>query len=137
MRRVAFYGSMILFGAAYLFGENTMTLSQLSETTLQDFSKGVLRDIVLECREGDHFPLKVSIEGEFLNWDSSSVPINLTILQTCFIRCTNPDHFLFSTDGETWKEFIDFFTGDIGAGLKIQNNELQGNLHCELNHRKK
>ena len=91
----------------------------------------------MECHAGDSLPLKVSIKGDFLSWESSQLtPIDLTILQTCYIRCIDCDHFLFSKDGLTWKEFIEFFTGNISAGLEIERGELQANLQCEFNQRK-
>ena len=92
--------------------EKMINLNQADETIVQQFTQAKLADCIMECPTGASFPLRLTIEGEFLHSASIST---LKILKTCYIRCQEPEHFLFSADKQHWSEFEVFFTGEVRA----------------------
>jgi hypothetical protein len=131
---------MALIGSGQLMAASTLDLISLldvNETIIQDFSEGKMSGCTLECPRGALLPLTLSLKGEFLFLDSAAAaPMYLKILKTCYVRCEEQEKFLFSTDRQQWKEFGEFFTGELRASLHADSGQPTAGLELELNERK-
>ena len=118
-------------------GHQTISLLNLSEREIQDFSQGKLGDSILECPQGACLPLKMTLKGEFLSLEpASAAPLYLRVLKSCYIRCEEKENFLFSTDLQKWEGFSEFFTGNLKAAVEGHNGMPVAELELELNQRK-
>lgn len=113
---------------------SVVSLFQLSESALQDFSQGKMSQVIVECPQGTHLPFATNVKGEYFALESTKAP--LLLLQTFYVRCEQPDEFLFSTDQTTWKNFSDFFTGKISLSVHKEGEDLVSGLELEFNQRK-
>jgi hypothetical protein len=111
-------------------------VSDLSEQSIQDFSQGHMSDVVVVCPEGSRLPFKLTLKGEFLWLESALEPMQLNILKTCYVRCEGKENFLFSTDLQTWKDFSEFFTGEVRVSVERENGGPVAGLQLELNQRR-
>lgn len=141
MKSMRFMGClwMTLIGSGQLMAASTVDLSLLdvNETIIQDFSKGKMSGCTLECPQGALLPLKLSLRGEFISMDfAAAAPVYLKVLKTCYVRCEEQEKFLFSTDRLQWKEFGEFFTGELRVSVHAENGEPTAGLELELNERK-
>ena len=120
-----------------LLSNQIIRLSNLSDRVIQDFSQGHMGDLVVECLAGTNLPFKLTLKGEFLGLDTdSSTPLYLKVLKTCYVRCEEKEHFLFSSDLQTWKEFSEFFTGELKVSVEAENGGPVAGLQFELNQRR-
>jgi len=112
-------------------------LSDLNERVVQDFVQGNLGDFfVVECTEGAYLPLKLNLSGEFLSLIAeSSSPIYIKVMKTCYIRSDGQMNFLFSTDLKNWKNFSEFFKGELNASVLPTDQGPIAQLHFDLNQR--
>jgi hypothetical protein len=114
-----------------------ISLLELSEKTIEEFSQGKMSGYVLECPEGVSLPLKMRVRGEFLALESESVePMHLRVLKSCYIRCEERENFLFSSDLQTWEGCAEFFTGELKVSVESQDGVPVAGLELELNQRK-
>lgn len=117
--------------------DQIIQLSDLSDRVIQDFSQGNMGDFVVECPAGSSLPFKLTLKGEFLGLESTqSAPLYLNVLKTCYVRCKKKENFLFSTDLQTWKDFSEFFTGELRVSVEAENGGPIAGLQFELNQRK-
>lgn len=149
MKNAKFLGCllMIIAGSIHLMAAPTLTptdlskteiisLSDLNDNVIEDFSNGNM-DCIVECREGTTLPFKLTLKGEFLALESAAIsPLYLKILKTCYVRCDGKENFLFSTDLQNWKEFSEFFTGELTVAIETENGGPVAGLQLELNERK-
>jgi hypothetical protein len=77
--------------------------------------------VVVVCPEGSSLPFNLMLKGEFLALESALKPLQLNILKTCYVQCDEKEHFLFSTDLQTWKDFSEFFTGEVRVSVEREN----------------
>lgn len=119
-------------------GHQTISLLNLSEREIQDFSQGNLGDSILECPQGACLPFKITLKGEFLSLEpESAAPLYLRVLKSCYIRCEEKENFLFSTDLQKWEGFSEFFTGNLKVAVHEEHNGMPvAELELELNQRK-
>lgn len=114
-----------------------ISLSELDDRVIQDFSNGKIGDAIVKCPEGTSLPFKLTLKGQFLALESTSIlPLYLKVLKTCYVRCEGKENFLFSTDLQTWKGFSEFFTGELKASVETENGGPVAGLQLELNERK-
>ena len=114
-----------------------ISLLDLNESVIQDFTQGKMGDYILKCPEGACLPLKMTLKGQFLALESTAItPLYLKILKTCYVRCETQENFLFSTDLQTWKGFSEFFTGALNVSVDHQNGGPVAGVELELNQRK-
>lgn len=114
-----------------------ISLSDLNDRVIQDFSNGKMSDLIVECSEGINLPFKVTLKGQFLALESASIaPLYLKVLKTCYVRCDGRENFLFSTDLHIWKGFSEFFTGELKVSIETENGGPVAGLQLELNQRK-
>jgi len=137
---ITIIGSSQLLASSYLGSEETganqiISLLEINERTVRDFSEGKMGGYILECPEGTHLPLEMILSGEFLALESHE-RTHLKILKTCYIQCKERENFLFSTDLKKWETFSDFFIGKLKVSLNVQNDELVAEVELELNQRK-
>lgn len=112
-------------------------LSDLNDRVIQAFSQGDMEDFILECSAGASLPFKITLKGEYLGLESDSIaPLCLNVLKTCYVRCEKKENFLFSTDLQTWKEFSEFFTGNLTVSVETEHGNPVAGLQLELNQRK-
>ena len=75
-----------------------MSLGDLTEETLENFTKGKQQNVVVECPAGMVLPLTLSLQGEFLALESrGETAAHVKILKTCFMKCIN-ETFFFNID---------------------------------------
>src|SRR3989338_4983458 len=118
-------------------GHQTISLLNLSEREIQDFSQWKLGDSILECPQGACLPLKMTLKGEFLSLEpASAAPLYLRVLKSCYIRCEEKENFLFSTDLQKWEGFAEFFTGNVSVAVQERNGMPVAGLEIDLNQRK-
>lgn len=117
-------------------GRQVISLLDVNEGLIQDFSQGKMGESILECPEGACLPLKLILKGEFLGLESAEPPLYLKVLKTCYIRCEGQENLLFSTDLQTWKEFSEFFTGGLKVSVDRENGGPVAGIQLELNQRK-
>jgi len=114
-----------------------ISLSELNDRVIQDFSNGKISDVIVECPEGTSLPFKLTLKGQFLALESTSIaPFYLKVLKTCYVRCEGKENFLFSTDLQTWKGFSEFFTGELKVSVDTEDGGPVAGLELELNQRK-
>ena len=116
--------------------DQIVRVEDLNQQEIEGFSQGRLGDHILECHEGTFLPLKMDLKGEFLSLQSTAAPLYLKIMKTCYIRCEEKEHFLFSTDLQSWKDFSEFFTGRVGVSVKAEKDGVIAGLEIELDQRK-
>ena len=140
---------LMVVGSAQLMAvsplETTISLCDLNDQLIQEFSYGTRRDLIVECPEGASLAFKLTLKGEFLALESAAIaplsavvtPLYLRILKTCYIRCEGRENFLFSTDLKNWKGFSEFFTGELKVSVETDNAGPVAALQLELSERKK
>lgn len=101
---------------------------------VEDFFQGK-NNFVLECAEGTSFPFRIKVKGQLVELDETDKPLYLNILKTCYLRYEDGENFLFSADLQTWKEFLEFFTGELNISVGIENGNLIADLQLEVNQR--
>lgn len=136
-------GASPLLASSFSFGQKELrenqiiSLLNLDERAMQDFTQGKMGDYTLECPKGAYLPLRMTLKGEFLALESAiATPLYLRVLKNCYIRCENKEKFLFSSDLEQWEEFPDFFTGELKVSVETQNGGPVARVELELNQRK-
>ncbi len=107
-------------------------LQEMTREKLEAFFTGKTPEVALECPQGIDLPLNLLLKGD-LELASCS-PLNLKILNGCTIRCLGDD-FLFSSDGQNWRSFHEFFTGVISFSLNTEGGRPEMDLSIELNRR--
>lgn len=113
--------------------EQVVRLTDITKESIEEFFQGNASQIILECIEGESLPFALSIKGEFLSLEvPEGTTLNMKFLKTCFIKSIG-NHFLFSTDLQSWKEPQEFFTGVIGISLNIYDDQPGIGLNVELN----
>jgi hypothetical protein len=112
IKKMMLVGAM---GTAVLFAgnQNVVALSELTDETIESFMQGKLQDTIVKCPAGMVLPLTLSLQGEFLALESEGGS-SVKILKTCFVKCVG-ETYLFSIDGKSWKEFPEFFAGELRA----------------------
>jgi hypothetical protein len=108
-------------------------LSDLKQEMVEKFAEGKRDDLIVECKEGTSLPLKIDLKGQCLALESA--PLNLKVLKSCYIRCQGDKEFLFSSDLLTWKNFGDFFTGELKLSVGPEAEGVLARLQLELNQR--
>lgn len=128
--------AMLVSGECIGFSDRVISLSELNRETVEDFWQGKIGNIVLECPEGTCLPVKMAVKGEFLALESPVAPsLYLKVLKTCYIRCVEREHFVFSEDLQNWKEPSEFFTGRFSVSVGVQDGQPMAELELELNQR--
>ena len=127
MMLVAAMGTAVLFAA----DQKVVSLSELTDENVESFTRGKLQDAVIKCPAGTVLPLTLSLKGEFLAIETEGRP-SVKILKTCFAKCVG-EAFLFSLDGKNWKEFSEFFTGNLSVEFHNTDNGPFVGVSCGLN----
>ncbi len=123
--------------ATELSQNQMISLCDLDDRVIQEFSDGKMRELIIECTEGTRLPFSLSLRGDFLALEHEAVPsLYLKLLKTCYVRCDGKENFLFSTDLQTWEGFSEFFTGELRLSVGTENGEPEASLQLELNQRK-
>lgn len=144
MRKTKLFGCALIMAVAttgLMAAPKTQTHNQviclldLSEQVIHDFAYGHRRDVVVMCPEGSSLPFNLTLKGEFLAVESALKPLQLNIRKTCYVRCEEKEHFLFSTDLQTWKDFSEFFTGEVKVFVEREDGGPAVNLQLELHQR--
>jgi len=116
--------------------DQIVNLSDIDDHGIQDFSQGKMINLILECPEGAILPLKIVVKGQCFALEATREPLYLRVLETCYVRCVAQEEFLFSTDLQTWRGFLEFFTGQLQASIGIEKAGPVAILELELNPRK-
>lgn len=148
MKKAKLFGYALMMGifGAELLAASTLPcelasrqmirLSEVSDRVMQDFSEGRRTDVVVECLAGTNLPFRLAVEGEFLGLDANlTEPLYLKVLKTCYVRCEERGHFLFSADLQDWREFSEFFTGEFKVSLEVEDGGPVASLQFELRQR--
>lgn len=132
------YLIIALLGIGTVFGKGIHIVQpeDMTHESLEEFFKGKRDDLALMFKEGSVLPLKLSLEGEYLQLLSAEyAPVSFKVLKTCFVRIVG-EEFYYSSNGKDWKDFSAFFTGKIGASLEVNDRKPIAGVVLELNHRK-
>lgn len=113
-------------------GSQVVSLSEVNQETIESFFAGESK-FILECTRGFRLPLKFLVNSEFLAVKSETSP-EIEILKTCYLWYVDGE-FLFSTDLEEWKNFQEFFTGNLGISLNLEEEKPVFQLNLDLNQR--
>lgn len=136
MRKGYLFGCALMMVAATAqmkAQDQIVALDDLNERMAQVFTQGKMAGVILECKAGTSLPLQMTFKGSFLSLSSwSASPTTLTLLKTCYVQCVEPEHFLFSTDMQNWKEISEFFTGELKLSIDGTNG---ANLQLVLDER--
>jgi hypothetical protein len=116
--------------------QQIVNLSDLNDDVIRDFSEGKRSDFIIQCKEGNTLLFKLALDGEFLSLESVA-PTFLKVRKSCYVRCDQKQRFLFSSDLETWKEFSEFFTGELKTSLFAKNGQPEVALELQLNQKRK
>ena len=132
------YLSIGVLGVSTISATEVILLTDLTETMLEEFAAGQYPTAIVEFKEGMSLPLKLIIKGEFLALDPEQhAPLSIKVLKICFVRCDDEGNFFFSTNLQNWSEFTEFFTGEIGVALAIENGKVSTNVEVDLQSRGK
>ncbi|MDR2539554.1 MAG: hypothetical protein LBC45_02945 [Chlamydiales bacterium] len=114
--------------------DQVVHLSKADQKVLDRFVRGEQENTVLMCEKGDQFPLRLLLRGEFISLHEAdkNPNINLQILKTCYVSCQEKGSFLFSHDLKTWKQFSDFFSGQLNFFLDAENGLTVAGLDLEI-----
>ena len=93
-----------------------LSIGDLTKKNLAEFFQGQLPYTAIKFDKGFDLPLKFSMAGQFLTENQEQSLLN--DLEPFYLRYAN-DEFLFSSDGELWTNFGDFFdiNMDVNVGL--------------------
>lgn len=114
--------------------DQVVNLSKADQKVLDGFVRGEQQNTVLMCEKGDQFPLRLLLRGEFLSLHGAdkNPNISLQVIKTCYISCQEKGSFLFSHDLKTWKQFSDFFSGQLNFFLDAENGPMVAGLDLEI-----
>jgi len=119
----------------YTRGENQIVvLSDLSASTIEDLFSKKNPNFVLECTRGSFLPFTLKVSGEFLSLETEASYQTIEVLKTCYVK-REKDTFFFSSDLENWKNFPEFFTGNLDVSLKNEGGTPTLGINLELNKR--
>jgi hypothetical protein len=111
-----------------------ISLTDLTEELINDFSQGNTPDMIVECRAGTYLPFTMSLTGEFVALEGADeTSLYLKLLQTCYVRCLGEGNFLFSTDLQQWKSHSEFFTGRVEVHVSLQDGVPAAGVDLDLN----
>ena len=129
--------AMMVIGASQLMaGVQVVSLTDLNDRMIQEFTEGKRSDVVVQCKEGMCLPLQMSMDGDFLRLSGAyDAPLYLTVMKTCYIRCIAKETFLFSADLLTWKQFSEYFTGELKISVDAKSGGPSASLQLRLNER--
>ena len=113
-------------------GIHVISFKELSESGLPDFFSGSLPQIAVEIPEGAGLTFNLSLNGEFLALEPNNQDFTIKVIKTCFLRSVEGS-FLFSTDLESWAEFEEFFSGNVGVSVDTSEIIPKISLSLELN----
>jgi len=111
-----------------------VALEDVKSEMLERFFTGETPSVVLECTEGLSLPFNLRVKGQYLALDYENSTSAITIVKKCFIKCEE-NEFLFSTDLKSWKPFQEFFTGEIGVSVNVDEGLPTVCLNIEINQR--
>jgi hypothetical protein len=111
-----------------------VALQDMKSEMLERFFTGKTPGVVLECTEGLSLPFNLRLKGQYLALDSENSTSEITIVKKCFIKCEE-NKFFFSSDLKSWKLFQDFFTGQIGVSVNVDEGKPTVCLNIEINQR--
>jgi hypothetical protein len=117
-----------VLGTAVCAANQVVSLNELTDENIESFTQGKMHDTIVKCPAGMVLPLTLSLKGEFLASEGES---SLKILKTCFVKCVG-ETYLFSLDGKSWKEFSEFFTGNLNAEFHNTDKGPFAHVGCEL-----
>ena len=112
-----------------------VTFADLTQDRVENFFAGKEDGLVIHCPEGTILPLDISLGGEFLSSSEDNPLGTVRLLKSCFVKCVD-EVFFFSTDGETWKGFSDFFTGSVAVSISTTEEAPLVGITLELDERK-
>lgn len=128
MKKMMLVGAL---GIAVLCADKVVCLSEVTDADIESFTQGKMKDTIVKCPAGMVLPLNFSLKGEFLAVESEGES-SVKILKTCFMKCLG-ETYLFSLDGKNWKEFSEFFTGNLSASFHNTGSGPFVGVSCELN----
>lgn len=101
-----------------------VNIRNVSPEMLQDIMSGKLPNLAIEFSEGDVFPFELFLDGDLVSMlqpegVSQQVQFNRTVL----VRNKN-GKLRFSTDLNHWRPFRGFVTGQIHAGINVEDQEV-------------
>ncbi len=129
--------SLMCLSAIFADDPQVLGLSDLTQQLIENFTQGNMTGTILECKEGEVLPFHLNLVSEYLELSpEEDCRQTIRILKTIYIKCDNEkEQFLFSADLLDWKEFLEFFTGQIGVSLNVQEAPQNFGLYLELHQR--
>jgi hypothetical protein len=129
--------AMMVLGASQLMAWiQVVSLADLNDEMIQEFAEGKRGDVVVQCKEGMRLPFQMRMDGEFLSLSGADeAPLYLTVMKTCYVRCSARETFLFSSDLLTWGKFSEFFTGELKISVDAKSGGPSASLYLRLNER--
>ena len=96
-----------------------LSVGDLTKKNLAEFFQGQLPYTAIKFDKGFDLPFKFSMAGQFLTENQEQSLLN--DLEPFYLRYAD-DEFLFSTDGEAWTNFGEFFDMDMDVNVGLTKN---------------
>lgn len=112
----------------------TLTLQDLTPSLVQQMLEEK-EDFTIACDAGTILPLQLCLQGDVLALHQQTADrIELELLKSCLIRSVDNQLFC-STNGQDWKSFAEFFTGELKASVTSPEGKPIARLELELHER--
>ena len=101
-----------------------VNIRNLSQEMFLEIMMGNLPNLAIEFSEGDILPIDLFLDGDLVSLlQPEGVSNQLQFNRTVLMRKKN-GHLIFSTDLHCWRPFMGFATGEIRAGINVEDEEV-------------
>jgi len=115
-----------LFVSPLFTADASKRIIEVNNTTLDLTNLGDQPDdVILKFPQGTVITAKFALSGDLVELTGDNDQLSILINETFYFTMTEDEEFVFSLDGETWKEFEDFVTGSLKVTL---SKDEQGNM---------
>lgn len=99
--------------------------------TAMIFGASILSADIIEVQKGMEIPIELFLKSETVELTDDHT---LRALQTFFMKPEEND-VKVSSDGENWEDILQYFTGEIRAGITQKEDEIAFELGARLDKR--
>ncbi len=112
-----------------------VSLNDVTEELIEQFKKGQIQSLIIECTEDTKLPLDLQLTGTVVSLTGTeSSQLTLRILKTFYLKFEE-DSLSASSDLKTWRDITEFLTGNIHALFQSESSNPKVILGAEVHER--